>query len=102
MERNHSDFSGKRLPPLRTFSSRPNNIEGKHRNINKRRNINRAKTAPQILTIEKNRNNIESSSSSEEEANGVLITSLPFHKLLIKGREKPYRGNYSSESDDEW
>jgi hypothetical protein len=38
----------------------------------------------------------------EDEANGVLITSLPFHKLLIKGREKPYRGNYSSESDDEW
>lgn len=102
MERNHSDFSGKKIPPIRTFSSQPSSNEGKNKSNSKSRDMNRAKTAPQVLTIEKNRNNIESSSSSEDEANGVMITTLPFHKLLIKGREKPHRGNYSSESDDEW
>lgn len=102
MERHHSDFTGKKLPPIRTFSSQPSNNEGKHKSVSKGRDINRAKTAPQVLTIEKNRNNNESSSSSEDEANSVMITTLPFHKLLIKAREKPHTGNYSSESDDEW
>ncbi|XP_063446060.1 WD repeat-containing protein on Y chromosome-like isoform X2 [Mytilus trossulus] len=111
MERRYSESTGKSLSKFRTSTSQPNTLQNvsrklssqlstkdlSHKSILKFKDKQRAKTAPHVSSL----NVVDSDSSSEEDSNFVMITSLPFHKLMAQRQNRQLRGDYSSDSDDD-
>lgn len=112
MERRYSESTGKSLSKFRTSTSQPNTLQNvsrklssqlstkdlSHKSILKFKGKQRAKTAPHVSSLSV----VESDSSSDEDSNFVMITSLPFHKLMAQRQNRQLRGDYSSDSDDDW